>query len=326
MFPRLLSTVLIPLLLVSCGGHIAQIDGVRGQKLRSLGYQPVPMTGPTISDKRPGVGVRINDQPVTLLVDSGANATRISATFAAQAGVNIDPSRRAISRGAMGRSVPVQRGVGSLQVGALSVAPYTFSVIDLGNTRTAAGDFPGHIGAEALRITASVVDIGGNTLWVPTENAPNIQSGEISPLGLQSGLGRVAVPVEPARSYYHIIIEGRVAGSPTAFILDTGAEVSVMTTRAANRLGLPLRATGSTMLDAHGDRTPLSQTIVPEIVFDGFSVQNVPISVAAIPAFDSLSFRTRSGRKIDGILGVDFLRQTNALLDARTRLIYFGKP
>lgn len=294
--------------------------------MASLGYDPVPLTAPIMGDKRPGVKIFVNDTPATVLVDSGANATRISSTFAREANVRILPGRRATSRGALGRAVSVSRGVGKLDLGPLSLEPYTFSVADLGGAPTAAGRFPGHIGAESIRITASLIDVSGNTLWVPTEKAVTFRGNGFTGLGRQSGLGVVALPLERATSYFHVLLRGEIDGRRVSFIIDTGAEVSIITTEAARRLGLPVRQTNSTMLDAHGDRTRLGRTLVPAIQFGGFLARQVPLAVADIPAFESSGLRTLSGNVVDGILGIEFLRQTGALIDPRSELIYFGNP
>lgn len=110
-------------------------------------------------------------------------------------------------------------------------------------------------------------------------------------------------------------VEVRVAGSPKplSFILDTGAAATVLDRSAAERLGVKLGPT-ETVIGVHS----LQQAR---------RVNDFTATVAGLPlprsvlALDLRAASRTIGRRIDGLVGADFLRGRIVQLDARANVL-----
>ncbi len=309
-------------LLVACSGGGGG-NSFRAKKLRSIGYDAVPLQAAKGYDSRVGVDALVNNTPVSLLIDSGANASRVSEAVSKVAQLERRKGTSAISRGALGRPIRIFQGIGSLTVGELIVAPYLFSIGDGTKGPTAIGKFDGHIGSDGLGLMSGLVDVGSGYIWLPNSNAKNVSRGTIGPLGYQEGLGLIAKKFSLAKDSAHFVIETAVNGKRATWVIDTGAEISLITRQSARRLGIRSRPSRVKILDAHGDRASVSVGMVPEIKFGGFTAVGLQVGVSNLPSLGKF-FKDSKGRSIDGILGIDFLRQTDALLDAKSHILYIG--
>ncbi len=307
---------------VSCSGSGGG-NTQRAQKLRSIGYDAVPLHAAKGRDSRVGVDALVNETPVSLLIDSGANASRISEEVSATANLKRREGTAAISRGALGRPIRIYQGIGSLTVGDLTVAPYLFSIGDGTKGPTAVGLFDGHIGSDGLGLMSGLVDVGSGSIWLPSSEAENVRDGVIGPLGYQDGLGLIAKKFSLAQNSAHFVIDTVVNGKNAAWVIDTGAEISLVTESSAKRLGISSRPSKVTILDAHGDRAPISVGMIPEIQFGGFTAVGLQVGVSSLPSLGKY-FKNSRGKSVDGILGIDFLRQTGALIDAKSQILYIG--
>lgn len=319
----LLFPILVTLLLTQCSlGPLGFRRGGREGTLERLGYQAVPLQKIRGDVRFSGV-FKVNEVPMRFLVDSGANSTDVDANLARQAGLVEDRRVRVVTRGALGREVSSGRGYGTLQIGPMYARNFPFTIAPSTGRKTSTSSYAGQVGLDALSAIGALVDIPGQSLWVPASQ----RRGPRPPFvpGARDGLGRKVLGLETAGRLPHLILRGTLAGQPVTWVVDTGAEISVMAAESFDRFGLPSRTTNSRMIDASGDRIALRQARLEDVTFGNVRVTVFDIAIAPLGTVRQY-FLDGRGRPVDGILGMDFLTTGHALLDAGSGLIYLGKP
>ena len=323
-FLRLASPALLAALLVSCAGLGTRTSSLRSQKLLSLGYQPLELTKSS-GDTRYSGRFQVNGEPVVFLIDSGANSTDLDASVAQRIGVRADHTVKVISRGALGRPVTSRVGLGTLRAGSMRPIPFPFMLAPSSRGHTATSRYDGQIGLDALSGLAAVVDFQQGCLWIPGPRAPNNLNGNISPLGPRPGLGFDALPLDPAGPLPHLVVESYHNGHRLSWVVDTGAEVTVLAAESVPRLGLQTSPSRSKIIDASGDRAPIRVASLEHVVFGRLIVNPLEVAVTSLAAIRR-TFRDRHGHPVDGIIGMDFLERSSALLDTASRVLYVGEP
>lgn len=322
---------LLPVLaLVSCSnydtgstGPVAS-SGLREAHLKEMGYTPLPLKKIT-RDSRYSGKFLVNGRSVNMLIDSGANSTDLSNSLASKLGLRIDERTKVISRGALGRPVTSRVGLGVLSAGPVSALPFPFMLAteDMGPTATSRYD--GQVGLDALEALGALIDLRSGQMWVPGKDAPNARRQSISPLGYKEGLGFTSLRMRPARNLPHLILESTWNGKLVTWIVDTGAEVSVLSQASAKALGLETQASSSRIIDASGDNAAARSGMFTNVYFDRLVLTEFQVAVIPLPVVRQ-NFKDRNGRTVDGIIGMDFLENTSALFDAGSRVIYIGDP
>ncbi|MDP0491513.1 MAG: aspartyl protease family protein [Verrucomicrobiota bacterium JB023] len=324
-----LSLLALCLALVSCSmpsqpSGVGQSNGVREQKMTQLGYTTIQLRKAS-NDARYSGKFLVNGKPVDLLIDSGANSTDLDSSLAVPLGLRIDGKMKVVSRGALGRPVTSNVGLGILSAGPVSALPFPFMLAedDLGQTATSRYD--GQLGLDALEALGALIDLRTGAFWVPGRNAPNSQTERIAPLGVQNGLGFTTLRLRPARDLPHLVLESNWNGRLITWIVDTGAEVSVLSAESARQMNLATEASSSRIIDASGDNAPVRSAVLENVFFERLVLSEFQVAVTPLPVVRK-NFRDRNGRVIDGIIGMDFLGSTAALFDAGSRLLYVGDP
>lgn len=312
------------LLVSSCALPTSGPSGGREKRLRELGYTPLKLQKSS-GDARYSGRFLVNGQSVQLLIDSGANSTDIDASVAHRAGVRPSESLTVISRGALGRPVTSQVGVGSLTAGQVTATPFPFMLTPASNLHTATSRYDGQLGLDALDGLGALVDLSSGLLWLPGRNARNAGATTIGPLGASGGLGFETLGLKRAGALPHLILEGVWNGNQLSWVVDTGAEVTVLSTATVRRHSIPTTPTGSKIIDASGDNSDVSVAMLKNVVFGRLVVSDYQVAVTPLTIVRK-SFRDSRGRPVDGIIGMDFLERSGALLDSASRLLYVGRP
>lgn len=323
---RLLPLISLACALVvsSCALSPSGVSSGREQRLRELGYTPLKLQK-TSGDARYSGKFLVNGRPVQLLIDSGANSTDIDAGVALQAGVRPSESLTVVSRGALGRPVTSQVGVGALTAGQVTATPFPFMLTPPSNVHTATSRYDGQLGLDALDGLGALVDLSTGRLWLPGRNARNAGATSISPLGASGGLGFETLGLKQAGSLPHLILEGVWDGNRLSFVVDTGAEVTVLSSATVRRHRIPTTPTGSKIIDASGDNSDVSVAVLKGVVFGRLLVSEYQVAVTPLTTVRK-NFRDSRGRPVDGIIGMDFLERSGSLLDSASRLLYVGFP
>jgi predicted aspartyl protease len=312
------------LLVSGCALPIPGTSSGRDHRLRQLGYHPQKLQK-TSGDVRYSGKFLVNGQPVQLLIDSGANSTDIESAIALRAGVRPSKSLTVISRGALGRPVTSQVGVGTLTAGQITATPFPFMLTPASDRHTATSRYDGQLGLDALEGLGALVDLSSGNFWVPSQKARNAGATTISPLGPVAGLGFETLSLKRAGRLPHLILEGVWNGYPLSWVVDTGAEVTVLSTATIRRHGLPTVPTGSKIIDASGDNSDVSVASLKNVIFGRLVVSEYQVAVTPLTTVRQ-SFRDSRGRAVDGIIGMDFLARSGALLDSASALLYVGQP
>jgi predicted aspartyl protease len=322
------SLLILPLgalLLASCAGPTAgPSSDTRVATLRSLGYTPMKLDR-VPRDKRYSGKFYVNGRPVQFLIDSGANSTDLELDIALRAGIKPSDNLKVVSRGALGRAVTSQVGVGVLTAGEVSAAPFAFMLAPAPDRHTATSRYDGQMGLDALSGLGSLVDVQQGLLWLPGKNAPNARPGGIGPLGIRPGLGHDALPLKQAGRLPHLILTSDWNGHRLTWVVDTGAEVTVLAQDAVRRHGIPSRQTRTNIIDASGDHAPISVSVLRNVQFNSLTVSDFEVAVTDLSTVRK-HFRDSQGRPVDGIIGMDFLTKSSALLDSASRILYIGQP
>ncbi len=309
-------------LLTQCASVFPQKG--RAGKLKSIGYTPLKLQK-IPGDERYSGTFDVNGAPMRFLIDSGANSTDLTERYATEARLKRDPSVSVISRGALGREVKSGLGRGSLRIGPVVAENFAFTIGPDTGKRTATSRYAGQIGLDAMSAAGSLIDIQRGALWVPEKVKLAAFHGRPVSLGIQRGLGLKALKLYPAGRFPHLILEGRVDGDQVTWVVDTGAEVSVMAEESFLKFNLPSEVTNSSMIDAAGDKIPVRAAVLYNVEFPGVNIGQFSLIVAPLADVRRV-FKDSNGRPVDGILGMDFLTQSQALLDPGSKVLYVGAP
>lgn len=321
---RLLASVLLCLILTQCSGIPGLAKKSRSKTLHGLGYEAVNLQKIGGDNRYSGI-FEVNGVPMRFLIDSGANSTDLDEHLADQVQLQPDPSVRVVTRGALGREVNSGRGYGTLEVGSMIAQRFPFTISPNLQRKTSTSRYAGQVGLDALSATGALIDIPAARMWVPGQHSDRAADPTGRQLGMRSGLGAFALPMGTAGRLPHLILRGTINGRLVTWVVDTGAEVSVMAAESFDQLGLPSQPTNTRMIDASGDRIALRKARLYDVRFGSVHVTEFDVSVAPLGKVRSF-FRDSQGRPVDGILGMDFLTQGRALLDSGSGILYMGFP
>jgi len=255
--------------------------GSREGTLKRLGYVPLKLEKMRGDVRFSGV-FKVNGKPMRFLIDSGANSTDVAEKYANKAGLVRDHSVSVVSRGALGRAVKGGLGRGSLQMGPVYAREFPFTIGPSTGKHTATSRYAGQIGLDVMSGSGALIDIPGEAMWVP--GYPQVRKGEWKParLGQQPGLGLHMLRLYPAGNFPHLILEGEVDGDKVTWVVDTGAEVSVMAQESFEKFRFPSQVTNSRMIDAAGDRVPVRAATLYDVKFPGVVVKRFDLVIAPL--------------------------------------------
>ena len=298
--------------------------GLRSHSLNALGYQPIRLKKAK-GDARYSGTFRVNGKPVDLLIDSGANSTDLNANLASRLGIQTHDGIQVVSRGALGRPVESQIGLGTLTAGPISASPFPFMISPVPTQTTATSRYDGQLGLDALSGLGALVDLSQGSMWVPGPRSLDSRGEALRPLGRQPNLAFDALQLRRTGRLPHLNVRSRWQNKTLTWIVDTGAEVTVLAEETARRLGIAVQDSRSRIIDASGDQVMARVAILNEVVFNRLVVTEFQVAVIPLAKVRE-SFRDSNGRPIDGIIGMDFLEKSGALLDSSSKLLYVGSP
>ena len=321
---RLLAGVILCLFLTQCSVIPGLFKSSRSATLHRLGYESVTLQR-IGGDRRFSAIFEVNGSSMRFLIDSGANTTDLDEHLAKGVGLERDHSVRVVTRGALGREVSSGRGYGTLEVGSMVARRFPFTIAPDLNRKTSTSLYAGQVGLDALSATGALIDIPAARMWVPGKRSDRAMGRDDGQLGPRTGLGTFVLQMGTAGRLPHLILKGSIDGRTVVWVVDTGAEVSVMAAESYDRLGLPSRPTNTRMIDASGDRVALRSGRLYNVRFGNVHMTKFDVSIAPLESVRGF-FRDSQGRPVDGILGMDFLTQGNALMDSGSGILYMGKP
>lgn len=121
----------------------------------------------------------------------------------------------------------------------------------------------------------------------------------------------------------HHLIEASINGQAGNFVLDTGANVTVVSASQLERFGLSGEVTG---LGLGAPRPAGAAGSARQIGIDSFSIGPITVRQSRIVTadLDQLlgAFSTISGRRVSGIIGQDVLNEHRAIIDVSRPMLY----
>ena len=134
---------------------------------------------------------------------------------------------------------------------------------------------------------------------------------------------RADIPVTLAGG--QLLAAGRIDGQPVTFLIDTGAERTVLSEAAARRLGLARDEWVSSHMQGIGGAERHPNAKLRTLELGGLALRRRGTEIAPSLAVAPLAFLGSSDRPIDGLLGVDYLANFDIAFDpGRGRMTLYG--
>jgi clan AA aspartic protease (TIGR02281 family) len=135
-------------------------------------------------------------------------------------------------------------------------------------------------------------------------------------------LGFSAVPLREIDPGHHLI-EATINGRTANFVLDTGANVTVVTTSEAPRFGLSPGKAQPARRGAPGAGAPAN---AEQVAIDSFTIGSVSVRQSRVVLADLsqllVALSRVSGTEVVGIVGQDVLNEHRAVIDVTRPMLY----
>lgn len=274
---------------------------------------------------------RINGNPVTLLLDTGADVSCLRADRARQLGVRLlDETART-----GGKAFPVGE-VSDLQAGDAHLAKVRFALYPTaesgtavpGEVASAAAD--GLIGTDLLRLNGAVINCHTRELFFQTDGAHRLDLA-----GATRALGFRKVTLTTYKHYF-LAAPCHLSGRLGLMIVDTGAFVTALADDAARAFTIKTIPSRLTARGFDGRIRPIELAQVSDLRIGDVAI--APQTFAVIDLFDSRK-KVRAftglnrieryaekdfpaGERIFGLLGNELLDQRRAIVDFGTMSLF----
>ncbi len=247
---------------------------------------------------------KINDKDAVFKIDTGAISTVLTLQSAKDRQLRIIDFKATFSgAGGTGKiyGSPVQR----LQLGSsVDLTRQRLAVIDLPVLQ----DIDGLVGGDILASTKAIIDYRQDQLHIPVKDS----TIDLSAMATESGLN--SVKLEREGNYVFIIL---TRGDETLrLLIDTGAQRTILSSKAGNRLKLAVEETQERVVGAGDHATKVLSTKVDNLSAGSTTFRDLDCLVAPL---DYLSSYSKS--QIDGIFGADLMEASDAVLSVADAVI-----
>ena len=247
------------------------------------------------------IPVQVNGSgPFTFILDTGAGTTLLTPSLANSSGVTITGTKKGQTAGG---AVEVSLGVvDSLGVCDLKREKIDIAVHDLSQIGRAVGaPLDGDLGYNFFKDLRLTIDFASSELGF--EDPRRCEYSGPPPL--------VSVPIQlahPAKPLILVPVHLNDRG-PYQFALDTGTSTSTISAAVARDLGLPMQAMGN--VTTGGAAISMTASRADSLRIDRASIRDLDLAVG-----DFLEMLSQAiGRKLDGIVGYNFLRNFRVAID-----------
>jgi tetratricopeptide (TPR) repeat protein len=268
----------------------------------------------TMLDLRPLIDAKINDKDVRFEVDSGAFYSMISAASAAEFGLKIKSApygMRVVGIG--GITKPSVATVDLFTVAGFPVRNMQFLVG--GSLSTLESGSAGLLGQNIFGVTDVDYDFAnGKIRFIKSDECPRDAMLAYWVIG---GQAYSVMDIVPISVYHpHITSSAYLNGAKIAITFDTGASVSMLSLRAAERAGIDPKSAG--VVDAGAVRGIGSGVVKSYVgVFSSFKVGDEEVQHA------KLRFGGTLGIDTDMLLGTDFFLSHHVYVALNQHKLYF---
>jgi len=285
------------------------VSALAACKMSKMAELPVTMLG-----LRPLIEAKINDKAVRFEVDSGAFYSMISAASAAELELKIKSApygMRVVGIG--GVTKPSVATVDVFTVAGFPVRNMQFLVG--GSLGTLDSGSAGLLGQNIFGVTDVDYDFAnGKIRFIKSDECPR---GAMLAYWVVGGQAYSVVDIDPISVYHpHITGSAYLNGAKIAITFDTGASVSLLSLRAAERAGIDPKSAG--VVDAGAVRGIGSGFVKSYVgVFSSFKVGDEEVQHA------KLRFGGTLGVESDMLLGADFFLSHHVYVALNQHKLYF---
>ncbi|MEO7723828.1 MAG: aspartyl protease family protein [Chthoniobacterales bacterium] len=266
------------------------------------------------------VRAEINGKPALLGVDTGAPVSAISTSRRAHFGMSGLPGSSKLParlriNGGFNRVTIAKR----LRLGALTLVDEPMVAIDLSGPARAARDFheqelDGILGADILFPTEAVLDCKKQILFMKID--PDAE-------GAVPGIDRRGWKTMPIRvtKGWNLYVDGKLNGKPAQLMIDTGAFTTLIHRPFVREMRLKTRDTPYTSGAVNLEERGLQLAIIRRFAVGPYLVKGKEVGVMDLKGLihgDLLEAEP----PVAGLLGSEFLRRNNAIIDFGTRTLY----
>ncbi len=266
------------------------------------------------------VRAEINGKPALLGVDTGAPVSAISASRRAHFGMSGIPGSSKLParlriNGGFNRVTIAKR----LRLGALTLIDEPMVAIDLSGPARAAHDFKeqeldGILGADILFPTEAVIDCKKEILYMKID--PDAE-------GAVPGINRRGWKNMPIRvtKGWNLYVDGQLNGKPAQLMIDTGAFTTLIHRPFVREMRLKTRDTPYTSGAVNLEERGLQLAVIRRFAVGPYLVKGKEVGVMNLDGLihgDLLKGKP----PVAGLLGSEFLRRNNAIIDFGNRTLY----
>lgn len=282
----------------------------------SLGYQAVKLD-PNTRQSRWLVPVSINGKPGKLVLDTGADFIMLTSWAPQHFGLAVKPTN--VQAQSVGGTSKLVIADAPLRIGGTTIPNQRFHARAEGDTPPAVGtENPtcGLLGLNGLRALGVALDVRNHTLWIPKD--PKTRAAP-----LMNALNAATVPLGRTEQSGHLLAFATSDGRPLRFVIDSGAERSVLSLRAASAMKLKLANSQITISGADDANKRPKESVLKNVRLGQALLPRIPVLVLPLEeVFNHLG--TGSRYHVDGILGADVLAKGGGVIDLAADMLYLA--
>lgn len=133
-------------------------------------------------------------------------------------------------------------------------------------------------------------------------------------------LGFAATPLQRLRSG-HQLVKGRLNGKPVTFVLDTGANLSVVSASSAKAFGLVPQFGVFGAAAGLGGTMKATRSSIESLQLGDLDIRQTHVIVADLSQVEAVLGR-QTASPIHGIIGQDVMREHRAVIDVARPMLY----
>jgi len=133
----------------------------------------------------------------------------------------------------------------------------------------------------------------------------------------------VAIPINKILSG-HLCLIAEINGIFATLILDTGAGVTILESKRAEKFQLDFSISENSATGAGGSNLTLSTSTIKELKIADFFVENYEVYLMNLDHVNN-AFLQMGLEEVDGVIGADILTNNNAIIDYGNLILYLKK-
>lgn len=286
--------------------------------LQRAGYGEVPIKHPNPNLLE--VAATVNGRSVTLIIDTGfgADGVCLNSEYSRSMGGFANAGGRR-GQTVFGKEVLTRKGgsasvtMGNVRVDQVPLSFGNFREVTKRDILGSTGA-DGFVGSGFLKACSAVIDLQNLKLYLRGASRSR-------PIQMSAALRSVGLSEAPLMQLGdgEIMVDVVINGAAGKMIVDTGAFRSVVDMRLTSKLAPGAYHYGIEAMDAAGEKSEADYAWTKDFTVGGVPVLSSQVTLA------KLGFFSRTGGRVIGLLGMDFLGQNWGIIDFGNRKLYFAR-